>query len=150
MIGTIDEVGTSYQCPVCGNALPHLAALPPFDAPCFECGFHLWCRRRDSAEGVVLEAVPGRAPEPREVSRVADSLCRHGTPDRVTCDLSKLETINSSFLAALVGMKKRLQVSGCTLFLCGLRPIVREIFFRMRFDRLFDIENSEELVSACT
>jgi hypothetical protein len=35
----------SYHCPICRNVLPHLAALPPFDAPCFKCGSFLWCRR---------------------------------------------------------------------------------------------------------
>ena len=142
-----NEREISYQCPVCGNALPHLAASPPFDAPCCECGSYLWCRRRDSAEGVVLEAVSGRAPEPSEVKRLVDSLGRHGTLDRVTLDLSKLHIVNSSFLAALVVMKKRLQTSGCTLFLCGLRPMVREIFGQLRFDRLFHIVKSEEHVA---
>ena len=149
MSGTTYVSTRSYQCPVCGNALPHLAALPPFDAPCCECGSYLWCRRRDSAEGVVLEVVAGRAPEPSEVERVVDSLGRHGTLDRVTVDLSQLAVINSSFLAALVGMKKRLQASGCTLVLCGLRPIVREIFDRLRLTRLFDTVKSEEHVAVC-
>ena len=27
-----DVVKTAYQCPVCGNALPRFADLPPFDA----------------------------------------------------------------------------------------------------------------------
>ena len=149
MSGTTDVVKIAYQCPVCGNALPRLAALPPFDAPCCECGSYLWCRRRDSAEGVVLEAVAGRAPEPWEVERVVDSLGRHGTLDRVTVDLSQLEVINSSFLAALVGMKKRLQPFGCTLFLRGLRPIVCEIFDRLRLNGFFNIVKSEEHVAVC-
>jgi len=149
MSGTTDVLKIAYHCPVCGHALPHLAALPPFDAPCCECGCYLWCRQRDSAEGVVLEAVRGRAPEPWEVKRVVDSLGRHGTLDRVTLDLSQLAVINSSFLAALVGTKKRLEASGCTLFLCGLRPIVREIFDRLRLNRFFEIVKREEHVAVC-
>ena len=149
MSGTTYVSTRSYQCPVCGNALPHFAASPPFDAPCCECGCYLWCRQRDSAEGLVLEAVSGRTPEPWEVARVVDSLGRHGTLDRVTLDLTQLEIINSSFLAALVGMKKRLQASGCTLVLCGLRPIVREVFDRLRLTRLFDVVKSEEHVAVC-
>jgi anti-anti-sigma factor len=98
---------------------------------------------------VILEAVSGRAPEPWEVARVVDSLSRHGTLDRVTLDLSQLEIINSPFLAALVGMKKRLQASGCTLFLCGLRPIVVEIFDRLRLNKLLAIMKSEEHVAVC-
>jgi anti-anti-sigma factor len=98
---------------------------------------------------VVLEIVAGRAPEPWEVEQVVGSLGRHGTLDRVTVDLSQLAVINSSFLAALVGMKKRLQPFGCTLFLRGLRPIVREIFDRLRLNRYFRIVKSEEHVAVC-
>ena len=149
MNGTTGVVKIAYQCPVCGNALLHLAALPPFDAPCYECGSYLWCRRRDSAEGVVLEAVAGRAPELWEVQRVVDALGRFGTLDRVTVDLSQLDIINSSFLAALVGMKKRLQPFGCTLFLRGLQPIVCEIFDRLRLNEFFNIVKSEEHATVC-
>jgi anti-anti-sigma factor len=149
MSGTTDAVKIAYQCPVCGNPLPYQVPLPPFDAPCCECNSYVWCRRRDSAEGVVLEVVAGRAPEPWEVERVVDSLGRHGTLERVTIDLSQLEIINSSFLAALVGMNKRLRPFGCTLFLRGLRPIVCEIFDRLRLTRFFKIVESEEHVAVC-
>jgi anti-anti-sigma regulatory factor len=36
-------------------------------------------------------------------------------------------------------MRKRVQASGGTLCLCGLQPIVREIFEQIRFDKVFDI-----------
>jgi anti-anti-sigma factor len=98
---------------------------------------------------VVLEAVSGRAPEPWELVKVIQTLARQGPHDRVTVDLSKLEMINSSFLAALVGMKKRLDASGCTLVLCGLNPIVAEIFDRLRLNRLFDIAPSRQSVAMC-
>jgi anti-anti-sigma factor len=98
---------------------------------------------------VILDAVAGRTPEPWEVERVVDALGRHATLDHVTVDLSQLEVVNSSFLAALVGMKKRLQVFGCTLFLCGLRPIVCEIFERLRLNGYFKIVKSEEHVTVC-
>jgi anti-anti-sigma factor len=149
MTGRTNTVKSGYQCPVCGNALPYLAALPPFDAPCCECGCYLWCRRRDSADAVVLEAVSGRAPEPWELVKVIQSLAREGPHDRVTFDLSKLEMITSSFLATLVVMKKRLDASGCTLVLCGLNPIVAEIFDRLRLNRLFDIAPSQQCVVMC-
>jgi anti-anti-sigma factor len=62
----------------------------------------------------------------------------------VTLDLSQLEVMNSSFLAALVMFKRGLQASGSTLLLCGLRPIVRQIFDRLRFDRFFDIVKNDQ------
>ena len=149
MTGTTDTVKSGYQCPICGNTLPHLAALAPFDAPCSECGCYLWCRRRGSAEGMVLEAVSGRAPEPWELVKVIQALAREGPHDRVTFDLSKLEMVTSSFLATLVAMKKRLDASGCTLVLCGLTPIVAEIFDRLRLNRLFVIVPSEQPNAMC-
>ena len=150
MTGTTDTVKLGYQCPICGNALPHLAAIAPFDAPCSECGYYLWCRRRDSTEGVVLEAVSGRAPEPSELGRVVQAITREGPHVRVTVDLSKLEMINCSFLAALVRMNKLLDASGCTLVLCGLNPIVADIFDRLRLNRLFDIVSSGQPDAMCT
>jgi anti-anti-sigma factor len=149
MSGTTDTVKLGYQCPICGNVLPHLAAIAPFDAPCSECGYYLWCRRRNSADGVVLEAVSGRAPEPSELGKVIHAISREGPHVRVTVDLSRLEMINCSFLAALVRMNKRLAASGCTLVLCGLNPNVAEIFDRLRLNRLFDIVSGEQQNSMC-
>ncbi len=149
MTGTTDTVKSGYQCPICGNTLPHLAALAPFDAPCSECGCYLWCRRRGSAEGMVLEAVSGRAPEPSELGKVVDTITREGPHVRVTVDLSKLEMVNCSFLAALVRMNKRLDASGCTLVLCGLNPNVAEIFDRLRLNRLFDIVSGGQENAMC-
>ena len=136
------EHDISYQCPICRTALPYLTTLPPFAAPCFKCGSLLWCRRRDSPEGVVLEAVPGCTPKSWEVELIVESLGRHGTLDRVTLDLSKLEIIDSSYVGALVGMRKRLQASGCALLLCGLSPVVLDILDRLRLTRLFGIVKS--------
>jgi anti-anti-sigma factor len=96
---------------------------------------------------VVLEAVSGRAPEPRELVKVVQALARQGPHDCVTVDLSKLRMINSSFLSALVGMKKHLDASGCTLALCGLNPIVAEIFDRLRLDQFFDIVSREQPIA---
>jgi len=46
-------------------------------------------------------------------------------------------------------MNKRLQPFGCTLFLRGLSPIVREIFDRLRLNGYFRIVTSEERVAVC-
>lgn len=64
---------SSYHCPVCDNSLTHFAGPPPLGSACCECRFRLWCRRRDSAVGVVLEGLPGPAPESLEVIKVVDA-----------------------------------------------------------------------------
>ena len=138
---------TSCQCPVCGNVLPHLAALPPFDAPCSECGSYLWCRCRASGGEVVLEALPGRTPEPWEVDRVVEALARHSPEGRVVFDLSLLDIVSSSLIARLVTLSKDVRSLGGEFYLSGLRPVVRETFDRLRLDRVFEIlDNNEQAV----
>jgi anti-anti-sigma factor len=134
---------SSFQCPVCGNALPHLMAPAPFHAPCSECGGYLWCRRRGGGDAIWLVATPGRSPEPIEVERVIRSLLSEGEPLRVILDLSHLELINSSFMARLIMMNRRIRDEGGTFFLKGLQPVVREIFDRARLDLALDVIEDE-------
>lgn len=134
---------SSFHCPVCGNALPHLMAPPPFDAPCSECGGYLWCRRRGAGVPIWLVATPGRSPEPIEVERVIRALLSSGEPLRVILDLSQLELINSSFMARLIMMNRRVRDEGGTFFLRGLQPVVREIFDRARLDLVLDVLEDE-------
>jgi anti-anti-sigma regulatory factor len=94
--------------------------------------------------GVALEALPGPAPESWEINRVVGVLKRAHMPDRATLDLSRFEIMNSSWLASLVGLKRALQVCGCTLVLSGLRSYVREIFDRLHFETYFEIVRMRE------
>jgi anti-sigma B factor antagonist len=132
------EADSSYQCPVCGLSLPHFYSL------CIECGCYFWCRKRESNGEVILEALPGRTPEPAEVEQVAQSLVESGPVDCVLVDLSDLEFVTSAFMARLITMKKRIQAAGGRLYLCGLNPVVREILERVRLDKAFDIVDREE------
>lgn len=134
---------SSFQCPVCGNGLPQLLAPPPFDAPCSECGSYLWCRRCEGTDSVLLEALPGRSPEPIEVERVIRTIVREGKPVTVVLDLSRLEMINSSFMARLIMLNRRIRDEGGTFFLKGLQPVVQEIFDRARLHMALDVIHDE-------
>lgn len=136
---TVAKDHVSYRCPVCGNSLPHVLAPHPFDAPCSECGNYLWCRRLADGDPIVLEAIPGRSPEPIEVERVVRSLLINGEPVRVILDLSRLELINSSFMARLIMMNRRLRDEGSAFYLRNLQPVVREIFDRARLGMALDL-----------
>jgi anti-anti-sigma factor len=133
---------TSYQCPVCGHGLTHEPPVPRFDAPCSECGYHIWCRRRVSSGDTVLEVLPGRTPEPWDVEQVIDSLIRQGAAARVVVDLRRLDLVDSAFVARLLAMHKRLRALGGHLVLSGLCPVVREMFEHLRLEKAFEI--SEE------
>jgi anti-anti-sigma regulatory factor len=134
----------TYLCPVCGNILPHLAAAPPFDAPCSECGAYLWCRQRSADDEIWLQAMPGRTPEPWEVQQVIRSLRKNAAGERILFDLSLLDVVSSSLIARLVTMGKDLHAADCRLVLTGLRPVVRETFDRLRLDKVFELLDNEE------
>ena len=134
----------SYHCPICGKTLPYEPSLPRFDAPCSECGCHLWCRRRASNGEVVLEVLPGRTPEPEEVEQLVEALFRKLAAVRVVVDLSRLASIDSRLTARLVSMNKFLRSSGGRLVLRGLCPVVREILGHFRLEKVFEIVDGDE------
>ncbi len=138
--GNPPKNGASYQCPVCGNALPHAVPAPPFDAPCSECGAYLWCRRRLAAGPLVLQAIPGRSPEPAEVEQVLKTYERDHPGEDVTFDMSLMELVTSSFMARLISMNRRITATGGKLRITGLQPMVRDLFQRARLDRALDLE----------
>lgn len=134
----------SYQCPVCGRALNYEPSAPRFDAPCPGCGCHIWCRRRVSSGETVFEVLPHRTPEPWDVQQIVEGLIRRGTAPCVVVDLSQLDSVDSSFVARLVSMNKQIRSSGGRLILCGLSPVVREVFEHLRLDKAFEIRDGEE------
>ena len=130
---------TSYQCPVCGYGLPYEPPVRRFDAPCTECGYHIWCRRRVPDDAAVLEVLPGRTPEPWDVEQVVETLLRQAAGTRVVVDLARLDMVDSAFVARLLAMHKRLRSAGRRLVLRGLCPVVRETFEHLRLDKAFEI-----------
>ncbi len=128
-----------YQCPVCGHGLPHEPPMPRFDAPCSDCGYHIWCRRRTPSDDVVLEVLPGRTPDPWDVEQLVESLIQQRPAARVVVDLHLLDLVDSAFVARLLAMHKRIRASGGQFVLCGLCPVVREMFQHLRLEKAFEI-----------
>jgi anti-anti-sigma factor len=132
-------VDDHFECPVCGNSLPHEPSAPRFDAPCYECGYRLWCRTRLPSDRTVLEVLPNRTPEPWEVKQLIDALVNRNAHERVVIDLSRLDMVDSSLVARFVSMNRRIRESGGQLILTGMCPLIRETFRQLRLDRAFDI-----------
>ena len=134
----------SYQCPICGNSVPHEPSLPRFDAPCSECGYHLWCRRRVPSDDTELEVLPLRTPEPWEVDQLAKCLAQNDAHAHVVVDLAQLDLVDSRFVARLLSLNKLVHASGGQLALHGLCRNVRETFAILRLDKAFQIVEGEE------
>jgi anti-anti-sigma factor len=133
-----------YRCPVCNHGLTHDPPVPRFDAPCSECGCHIWCRRRAASGDTILEVLPRRTPEPWDVDQVVESLIRQDAAARVVVDLRRLDMVDSAFVARLLAMHKRIRSSGGHFVLCGLCPVVREMFEHLRLDKAFEISDAAE------
>jgi stage II sporulation protein AA (anti-sigma F factor antagonist) len=91
-----------------------------------------------------LVVLPHRTPEPWDVQQVLDGLIRNNAAPHVVVDLSQLDTVDSSFVARLVTMNKHIRSSGGRFVLCGLSPVVREVFEHLRLDKAFEIREGEQ------
>ena len=136
--------GSVYRCPICGNTLPWEAPLPRFDAPCSGCGGFVWCRQLEAAGGRVLEVLPDRVPEIKDLESLVTALSRNGPAGAVVCDLSRLEMVSSAFVARLVTLNKRLRTVGGRLELSGMAPVVRDVFRTLHLDQAFAIRGGSE------
>lgn len=132
----------SYQCPVCDVTLTAEPALPTYDAPCPDCGYGLWCRKRKVDDVVVLSVLPDRTPELADIKRLTESLVRSCRVLRVVVDLSDLNFVNSAMMARLISLRRRVLAAKGRLVLCGLSPHVETVFSRTRIDSLFEIRDT--------
>ena len=64
--------------------------------------------------------------------------CAEGR-DRVVIDMSGVEYISSVGLRVLMLASKQSKGQGCALAVCGLQPVVREIFAISRFDLVLQV-----------
>ena len=82
-------------------------------------------------------ARPARVLAPIRVDRLIAAL-RAGY-DRVVIDLSGVEYISSVGLRVLMVASKAAKTHGRTLAVCGLQPVVREIFEISRFNLVLKV-----------
>jgi anti-anti-sigma factor len=97
----------------------------------------------EPGETIVLEVVPGRSPEPVEVEQVVRSITRFKEGVQVVLDLSRMELLDSSFMARMIMMNRRIRTTEGRLFLKGLQPVVRDIFDRARLGMALDLAEGE-------
>ena len=64
--------------------------------------------------------------------------CAEGQ-DRVVLDFAGVEYISSVGLRVLMLASKQAKAQGCTLAVCGLQPVVREIFEISRFNLVLPV-----------
>ena len=79
-----------------------------------------------------------------DIRRFVERHLRSDPSDRVMCSLHALDSLDTVLLARLVALHKRIRSTGGRLTLRGLRPLVRDVFFRLGLDRVFEIAGDEQ------
>jgi len=140
----------SAVCPACGNEIPVELSVSPLNAVCPQCGHSLWCYKRTVSSVVVLDVIHGTQAEYEDVAELFESLLGSGDVPRIVVNLSDIDYVNSSFVAGLVGLNKRVRSAGGTLVLCDLRPMIRELLTQTHLDKFFQMSDSEtEALRVC-
>jgi anti-anti-sigma factor len=101
----------------------------------------------ESVDGVTIAAIADASLLSEEViadvdeqlGQLLDSL----GPDKVVLSFREVRQMSSSVLAVLVKFARRVGEAGGRLKLCCLDPHLREVFRVSRFDRLFEIYDTE-------
>ena len=130
----------SGQCPVCGWEMPAIGdGLPE----CPACKVVLWCRCRVAQGVLVLGANAGVAPDLADLSTFVQSLRPSDMLPGVVVNLHDLDIVDSSFLAGLLALRRKIQSVGGKFVLCELRPTVETIVQRLQLDSLLTITATE-------
>ena len=132
---------TDFQCPKCGRGMSCTSQGLPVHSTCPDCGVLLWCRKQVERDSVVLDVISGTTPEIPDMATVGRSLQQSGTMREVVVNLSRLETVNSSFVAGLLVMRRLIEAAGGKLVLCDLRPRVRAILQRLNLYAAFVVRS---------
>jgi len=98
---------------------------------------------RDSTVAVVAVSGDVDAATAPQLRQQFDELLGNGDQNFVI-DLSGVAFMDSSGLATLVQLFKRVRIGHGDVRLCGLQPEVRRIFELTRLDRVFDIFPSRQ------
>jgi len=137
------SAGQSYLCPVCDTKLAAETAVPTHGRSCAKCGYLLWSRKKMVNDVAVLDIVPGCIPEPTDIKRLAESLVSSQRAPHAVLDLSRLESVSSSFLARLLLLRKQVQRHDGRLILCELRGLVRDTLASTRLDTILEVADDQ-------
>jgi anti-anti-sigma regulatory factor len=139
----------THRCPLCDAAVSSESLPPRGDNACSDCGYPLWCHKTTVGDVVLLGVIPHRTPKYTDVLCLARSLERAGNCPCLVVDLSRVDGIvDSTFVARLVALNKRVCAGKGRLILCNLRPLVRDVIIRTKLDTVFEICEDRETALA--
>ena len=130
-------------CPLCGRTVgpPEPDNRPSLHCP--QCDALLWCHVQRTGDAIQLHAFPGVSPELPDIARVGSSLPLSHDVRRLIVSLRGLETVNSTFVAGLLSLRRRIESVGGTLLLREISPHIDSIIQRLNLHDLLPIESAD-------
>jgi anti-anti-sigma factor len=104
----------------------------------------LWFCKRNLKGFIVVDLMPGMDPEEATVDRLGDLLISAGRAPRVLLNFSYVDFITSTFINRLLILRRKMQDARGRLLLCGLNPVIEEIFDINKLGNLFDVFSNEQ------
>ena len=128
-----------FRCPSCGQFVPGTKRGRSTAPRCPNCQIVLWCTKRVEHGVTILDAIPQTKAEITDVAKVGEALQHSGSVGGVFVNLSAMDTVNSSFVAGLLTLRRLIETAGGSLVLCEVTPHVRAILERLKLHTLFVI-----------
>jgi anti-anti-sigma factor len=130
--GTVDLLAEA-NCPLCDAELKGDLSVSGIEARCPNCHGSLWW----------LDMMPRQTFECEFARHLRDSHLPFSGRVPVVVNLSEVELADSTFLAGLVLLKKKIDAAGGRLILYGPRPLLREMFAFTKLADFFVIVATE-------
>jgi anti-anti-sigma factor len=131
--------GPLDECTVCGHAL-FVDPLEASEKPsCSHCGHLQWFHTQDLDDAVIINLMRDMKLEKAEIERVGEFLVRSRPAPSIIVNFHNVEFVSSTFLNRLILLRKTVEAADGKLTLCGLNPVIQEIFEACRLHTLFEI-----------
>ena len=140
--GTV-ELLAEANCPLCDAELKGDLSVSGIEARCPNCHGSLWCQMRTLGSVVVLDMMPRQTFQCEFARHLSDSCLPFSGRVPVVVNLSEVELADSTFLAGLVLLKKKIDATGGRLILYGPLPLLREMFAFTKLADFFVIVATE-------
>jgi anti-sigma B factor antagonist len=129
------------RCSVCGCDLP---TQPAGDGSCSACGHRIWFRKRDANGLITVDLMPSMNPDQAPIDRLGELFVSGSRAPRVLLNFRHIDFVTSTFINRLLVLRRTIQDARGRLLLCGLNPVIQEIFEINRLGNLFDVFSNEQ------
>lgn len=136
---SLADLRGSMHCPFCGAEVPAGPQPSGVDLPCPRCGRPLWFLRNVTEDGTILAFLPGPTTRSESIERLGELVAAIGGASPLFVDMSHLRFVSSSFLAMLVGLRRKVFSTKGRMRIVGLCPATADAFRRTHLDRLFEL-----------